>query len=74
MSSAVWGHLSLAEAANIQAVNGWRSGLVGARSSVRWGWQRKQEPDTDEVGCFPRVIRMLGGLMNVSERIEIFWE
>lgn len=36
---------------------------------VRRGKQQcemEQEPDTDEFGCFPGVIRMLRGLMNVS--------
>lgn len=66
MSSAARGHWMQAEIANIQAVNGWRLGCVGPRSSMRWGWRHEQKPDTDEFGCFPGVIGMLEGLMNVS--------
>lgn len=74
VSSAAWDYLSPGEAANMKIINVWSWAFVGQRSSVRWSWPCKQEPDADEFGCFPGVIRMLGGLMNVIWMNEIFWE
>lgn len=74
MSSATWDSLSPVEAANIKTGKGWTSGFVGQRRSVRWGWRHKLEPGADGFGCFPGVIRMLGGLMNVSWMNEKSWD
>lgn len=56
MSSAAWDYFSPAGAANIKTLDDWSFRFVGQRSSVRWSWQHKEQPDIDEFGWFPGVI------------------